>query len=117
MGARAPRSRAQLRSCGVVRRQSGRAREREQDASCDFRDRALEESLNSVTGRQRILLAEIDERLDVVVLEQDEADDVRARRLLRAESTGEVAEERRELRLEVSRQAAEVLRRTQDHDV
>src|SRR5690242_1244153 len=80
-------------------------------------DRALEKPPDRIAGGQRVLLTEIDQRLEIVILEEDEADDVRARRLLGAESAGEVTEEPRELRLEVARHATEVLRRAEHHDV
>src|SRR3954469_675784 len=47
---------------------------------------ALKESLDHVSLRARILFAEVDERLEIICLKQDEADEVGARRLLRAET-------------------------------
>src|SRR5881394_1178023 len=67
---------------------------------------AGEKRLDRVPLRLRILLTEVDQRLEIVGLEEDEADDVGAGRPGGAEAPGEIAEESGEARLEAAGEAA-----------
>src|SRR5438552_3829778 len=78
---------------------------------------AGEKRLDPIALRLRVRLADLDQRLQVVGLEENQADDVRARGATRTETTREIPEETRQSRLELAGHPTEIDRRPQNEDV
>src|SRR5436190_21033960 len=78
---------------------------------------SCQKRLDRVALRGRILFADLDQPLQIVRLEKDEADDVRTGRLPGAESAREIPKEAWKTWLELSSELAKIARRPQHEDV